>query len=158
MSVVRNYHNSGFSLIELITVIILLGILSVVVFGRLGNQDVFAARGFFDDTVTATRFAQKLAISSGCDVRVITTATSYQLRQSSTCTADDFANPVLNPANRGNNYQNVNMPSGFSLTAGTITFDARGQREGATSDFVVSDGSTTYRFRVHASTGLIEVL
>lgn len=158
MSLVRNNHNSGFSLIELLTVVLLIGILSVVAFGRLGNQDAFAARGFFDDTVTAVRFAQKLAISSGCDVRVITTATSYQLRQSSTCVADDFTNPVLNPANRSNNYQNPNIPNGFSLTAGTITFDARGQREGVTSDFSVSDGATTYSFRVHSSTGLVEVI
>jgi MSHA pilin protein MshC len=158
MSVVRNYHSSGFSLVELITVILLLGILGVVALGRLGNQDAFAARGFFDDTVSAVRFAQKFAISSGCDVRVITTASSYALRQSSTCVADDFTNPVVNPANRSNNYQNVNIPAGFSLTAGSITFDARGRREGATSDFTVSDGSTTYSFRVHASTGLVEVL
>jgi MSHA pilin protein MshC len=158
MSVVKVYSNSGFSLVELITVILLLGILGIVALGRLGNQDAFAARGFFDDTVTAVRFAQKLAISSGCDVRVITTAASYELRRSSTCVADDFTSPVVNPANRSNNYQNVNIPPGFSLTAGSITFDARGRREGATSDFSISDGSTTYSFRVHASTGLVEVL
>jgi len=158
MSLVKKYHSAGFSLIELITVIILLGILGVVALGRFSGGDVFAARGFFDDTVTAVRFAQKLAISSGCDVRVVTTASSYQLRQSSSCTADDFANMVANPASRGDNYQNVNMPSGYSLTAGTITFNARGEREGATSDFNLSDGTITYNFRVHASTGLVEVL
>jgi len=158
MSVVNKYHNSGFSLLELITVVLLLGILGVVALGRFGGQDATAARGFFDDTVSAVRFAQKLAISSGCDVRVIATATSYQLRQSSTCVADDFSNPVANPANRDSTYQNVNMPGGFSLTAGTITFDARGQREGVTSDFSISDGTTTYSFRVHASTGLVEVI
>lgn len=145
-------------MIELITVIILLGILGVVALGRFGGGDVFAARGFFDDTVNAVRFAQKLAISSGCDVRVITTASSYQLRQSSTCAADDFTATVASPANRANNYQNVNIPPGYTLTAGTITFNARGEREGATSDFNLSDGSTSYRFRVHASTGLVEVI
>ena len=158
MSVVKIYHNAGFSLIELITVIVLLGILGIVALGRFTDQNLIAARGFFDDTVSAVRFAQKLAISTGCDVRVVTTASSYQLRQSSTCVADNFTDPVVNPANRSNNYQNVNIPSGFSLTAGTITFDARGRREGATSDFNVSDGSTTYSFRVHSSTGLVEVI
>lgn len=158
MSLVKNYHNAGFSLIELLTVVLLLGILGIVALGRLTDQNQVAARGFFDDTVNAVRFAQKLALSSGCDVRVITTASSYQLRQSSTCIADDFSNPVTNPANRGNNYQNVDIPAGFSLTAGNITFDARGRREGSTSDFNLSDGSTTYTFRVHASTGLVEVL
>lgn len=158
MSVVKSYHNSGFSLVELITVIILLGILGVVALGRFSGGDVFAARGFFDDTLNAVRFAQKLAISSGCDVRVITTANSYQLRQSSTCTADDFTDPVASPANRGNNYQNFNIPPGYTLTAGSITFNARGEREGATSDFSLSDGASSYSFRVHASTGLVEAL
>ena len=158
MIVVKKYHKSGFSLIELITVIVLLGILGIFALGRLGDQDSIAARGFFDDTVSAVRFAQKLAISSGCDVRVVTTAVSYQLSQSSSCTADNFTSPVANPANRSNNYQNVNMPTGFMLTAGTIIFDARGQREGVTEDFTLSGGSTIYTFRVHASTGLVEVL
>ena len=158
MSVAKIRQVSGFSLVELITVIILLGILGVVALGRFGGGDAIAARGFFDDTVTAVRFAQKLAVSSGCDVRVITSVSSYELRQSSLCTADDFVNLVANPANRANNYRNSNIPSGYALTAGTITFDSRGRREGATSDFTLSDGSTSYRFRVHQATGLVEVL
>ena len=49
------------------------------------------------------------------------------------------------------------MPDGFTLTAGVITFNARGQREEGTSDFILSDGSSSYSFRVHAS-GLVETL
>ncbi|MDH3220049.1 MAG: type II secretion system GspH family protein [Gammaproteobacteria bacterium] len=157
MIVVKNYHNSGFSLIELLAVVILLGILGVVALGRFGNTDIFAARGFFDDTVSAVRFAQKLAISSGCDVRVITTAAGYELRQSSGCTVDDFANPVANPARRTSPYQNAEPPpGGYILSSGNITFNARGEREEATSDFTFSDGATTFTFRVHAGTGLVE--
>ena len=158
MSVVNNHHNSGFSLIELITVTILLGILGVVALGRFSNPDQALARGFYDDTVTAVGFAQKFAISSGCDVRVVTTSNSYQVFQSSGCTSNDFNSPVPNPANRGNNYQSEPIPDGFTLTAGNITFDARGLREEATSDFTLSDGTTSYSFRVHAGSGLVEKL
>jgi len=158
MSVVNNRHNSGFSLVELLAVVILLGILGVVALGRIGDQSQFAARGFYDDTVTAVSFAQKFAISSGCDVRVVTTASSYALRQSSACTIDNFDTPVSNPANRNNNYANTNIPSGFTLTAGTITFNARGLREEATSDFVLSDGVTSFSFRVYSGSGLVERL
>ena len=99
VSLVKSYRNSGFSLVELVTVILLLSILGVFALGRFGDQNIFAARGFFDDTVAAVRFAQKLAISSGCDVQVVTTASSYELRQSSSCTADDFVNLVPNKFN-----------------------------------------------------------
>lgn len=148
-------HVSGFSLIELLSVIVLLGILGVFAFGRLGDTGQTLARGFYDDTVGAVGFAQKFAISSGCAVRVVTTVNGYALRQSSACASNDFADPVANPANRAQAYQNLNMPDSFSLTAGDITFDARGQREEATSVFVLSDGGSSYSFRVHSS-GLVE--
>ena len=157
MIVANKSDNSGFSLIELLAVIILLGIVGVVALGRLGTQDGVAARGFFDDTVTAVRFAQKLAVSTGCEVRVITTASSYQLRQSSGCVTGDFVSPVPNPANRSQAYQNTDMPAGFTLTAGNITFNSRGTREeSAPPTFTLTDGTTVYNFTVHESTGLVQ--
>ena len=159
MIVVNKSDNSGFSLIELLTVVILIGILGVIALGRLGNQDGIAARGFFDDTVTAVRFAQKLAISTGCPVRVVTTATSYRLFQQATdCTTGAFTRTVANPANRSLAYENIDMPAGFSLTAGNITFNSRGIRtEAAPDTFTMTDG-TQFTFDVHESTGLVEVL
>lgn len=158
MSVANKNQCAGFSLIEVLAVIVLLGILGVVALGRIGDQTQVAARGFYDDTVAAVGFAQKFAVSSGCDVRVLTTAGGYELRQSSSCAADDFANLVDNPANRSQPYRNLDMPAGFTLTAATITFNSRGQREEATSDFVLSDGSSSYSFRVYAGSGLVEPL
>ncbi len=161
MIVVDNRRSSGFSLIELLMVVILLGILSIFALGRLGNQDAFAARGFFDDIVGAVRFAQKLAVSTGCDVRVVLTANSYQLLQSSICTANDFTLPVANPADRSSAYQSNAMPPGYSLnpTPNIITFNARGERVGGgPPTFSLSDGAVTFSFTVHAGTGLVEVL
>jgi prepilin-type N-terminal cleavage/methylation domain-containing protein len=158
MSVVKISDNSGFSMVELLAVIVLLSILGVVAMGRIGGQSQVLARGFYDDTVAAVGFAQKFAISSGCDVRAVTTANSYALFQSSTCTNNDFVNPVPNPANRSTNYTSTSIPDGFTLTAGNITFNARGLREEATSDFVLSDGVVSYSFRVHNGSGLVEKL
>lgn len=137
--------------------LILLGILGVVALGRFGDGDAIAARGFFDDTVTAVRFAQKLAIVSGCDARVIVAVDGYELRQSSGCTADDFTDPVDNPANRDQPYRNDKIPDGYSFSTGTITFDARGLAEEGTTTFTLS-GGTPLQFRVHGATGLVEVI
>jgi len=157
VTIVNKNHISGFSIFELVIVIVLLGILSVYALSSFFDQDEIAARGFFDDTVNAVRFAQKLAISTGCDVRVSTVAAGYSLLQSSSCTANDFPNPVVNPANRGNNYQNLNLPSGFSLApTTTITFNARGIPDsGSDVAFTITDGVTTYSFNVDGQTGLV---
>ena len=141
---------------ELIIVILLLGILSVFALGRLFDQDQFAAKGFFDDTVNAVRFAQKLAISTGCDVRVLTTASSFALHQRPGCTGAGFTIPVRNPGNRNNNYQNLSLPSGFTLTAGTIIFNARGTVTSVPTFITFSVGG--FSFRVYGQTGLVDVL
>jgi MSHA pilin protein MshC len=55
-------HQSGFTLIELITIVIILGILAVVAMPRLNNAD-FRGQEFRDRTVSALRYAQKSAVS-----------------------------------------------------------------------------------------------
>ncbi|MCP4490774.1 MAG: prepilin-type N-terminal cleavage/methylation domain-containing protein [Gammaproteobacteria bacterium] len=158
MIIVKNKYFSGFSLIELVVVVLLLGILSVFAMGRMFDQNQFAAKGFFDDTVTAVRFAQKLAVSTGCEVQVSITSISYQLSQSSSCTAGDFTNLVSNPANRANDYSNSDMPSGYSLSSATIVFNALGvPSSGVDTVVTFSGGSTPLNFTVYGQTGLVDV-
>lgn len=53
----------GFTLIELIMVIILLGILAVYAVPRVFDSKDFYARGFHDETLAYLRYAQKTAIA-----------------------------------------------------------------------------------------------
>ena len=149
-------HHSGFTIIELVLVILLLGILSVVAMGRIFDGNQFKARGFFDDTVTAVRFAQKLAVSTGCEVRVRLSATGYELDQPvdiAACTAGVFGDPVDNPANRSNPYEN-NQVAGLTVPNETIVFDARGLA--ASDALVIMTGpGANYQFSVSSATGLV---
>ncbi len=52
----------GFTVIELIMVLLLLGILAVFLAPRLNSRD-FEARGFHDETLAFLRYAQKTAIA-----------------------------------------------------------------------------------------------
>jgi len=156
MTIVNIKPGAGFSLFEFVIVIVLLSILSVFTLGGLFDQDEFAARGFFDDTVNAVRFAQKLAISTGCAVQVSINASGYQLDQRASCAAGGFDTPVDNPVYRNKNYQNYNIPSGFSLSPDptTITFNALGI-PGNNATITLTGGSTPYSFNVNGQTGLV---
>ena len=61
----RQCHASaGFSLIELVVVIVLLGIVAAVAMPRLQGGSGFEERGFRDEVVAALRYAQKSAVAA----------------------------------------------------------------------------------------------
>ncbi len=53
----------GFTLIELIMVIVILGVLAVFAAPRIFNSNDFYARGFHDETLSILRYAQKAAVA-----------------------------------------------------------------------------------------------
>lgn len=53
----------GFTLVELITIMVLLGILAAAAMPRFADRSGFESRGFRDETVALLRFAQKSAIA-----------------------------------------------------------------------------------------------
>lgn len=76
-----NSKQLGFTLIELILVIVIMGVLATFAAPRFVNQSDFDARGFRDELLSSIRYAQKLAIASQCEVQVVvnTVANTYAL-------------------------------------------------------------------------------
>jgi MSHA pilin protein MshC len=156
LQAVNRFSPRGFSLIELIAVMLLLGILGVVALSRLGGLQGYASLGFFNDTVSGLRYAQKRAVASGCRVQARITAAGWQLWQGDSCNSSTYSLPVADPASRSQAYQR-SAPVGITITpAANLVFTPQSTVEGiATDQAFAIDGRT---FTVHRLSGWVDAL
>ena len=121
---------AGFTLMELVAVIVLIGIVSVYAASRFFSRSDFDARGFFELSIQAVRYAQKVAIASGCDVRVQFTASGYALHEwinGGSCAADPGgAGLTTLPRPGGGSYSDT-TPNDFSVGSAMLYFDSIGR-------------------------------
>ena len=146
----------GFTLLELVVIITILGLLAVFTTSRFADTDVFEARGYHDELVSATRFAQRYAVASGCAVQIDIQPTAYALTLASPCPAG-IGNPVQRPS--GGAFAG-NAPAGVTTggDTGAYTFDARGNVNSATDiSLSVSGGGNTLAFVIHANSGFVDL-
>jgi MSHA pilin protein MshC len=69
----------GFTLVELVMTIVMVAILSATAVPKFFNKNDYTERAFFDDTLHAVQYAQKLAVATGCGVRFSISSNSYNL-------------------------------------------------------------------------------
>jgi prepilin-type N-terminal cleavage/methylation domain-containing protein len=133
-------NQSGFTLIELVMVIIILGILAATAIPRFLDRSVTDERFFYEDTLAGLRHAHKLALSSGCAVQFEFDADGFELLQNdqacfNAASSADYSLNVYRPSGE-DNYHVTNLPDGVFLgsTTNTLIFNSEGQ--------VTSDGSS----------------
>jgi MSHA pilin protein MshC len=160
MGMRHSRHQRGFTIVELITVIVILGIVSAVALPRLTDRSAFQARGFEDEVLAALRYARSLAVASGCPVQVSIAldalgATFYELNQQVACTGGGYTLAVSDPATQSPTYTGA-VPAGITLTPVpfAFVFDDRGQAIGGAPDVVLTLGGNANRtITVFGTTG-----
>lgn len=133
----------GYSLFELVIVLLLVGILSAIALPRLDLAS-FRSAGFHQQAMAGIRFAQKQAISSGCSVQVNISSTC-QLNWSG-CAGNAA---LLNPASGDSNFCADSAPEGAAPSI-NFTFNRIGAPSAAQSFSV--DGRNII---VEANTGFV---
>jgi len=119
---------AGFSLVELVTVIVLLGILAAVVAPRLaGSQQGYDNLGFYNNTKAILRYAQKSAIAERRTVCVGFTATSVTLTFALAPGAAACNANLIGPAGENPYIVNAAGPTTFAPAPTNFTFNTLGQ-------------------------------
>jgi MSHA pilin protein MshC len=133
-AMMRRDLSGGFTLLELLSIILIIGIISAVAVSRL-DISPFRTASFEQELRSAIRFAQKFAIVSGCEVEVDVSVGGYVLSVRDDAdtvgclaAAGTFGADLLNNPTGGT--FTAAPPAGVVVSVANFIYDRRGQPSG----------------------------
>jgi len=92
----------GFTLVELVMVIVILGIISATLLPRFASLNTFSDRIFFDDLWQSLNYARDISLARGCRVQVVIFSNDFYAMQDDDCDTSsyqrsDFTVPLMRP-------------------------------------------------------------
>jgi MSHA pilin protein MshC len=122
----------GFTLIEIIMTLVVLGVISISFLPKFAQQSKFSERVFFDDVLNAVRYAQKHAMVTGCKVQVSISTDRYRLnspvnRSECNVATPTFSRDIKNPGTGEASYTGGEPGVTLNSSAPLFSFDALGR-------------------------------
>jgi len=154
IAVMKSGRGRGFTLIEMVVVIAILGLLAAVIGPRFVGRDAFASRGFYDEAQSVVRYAQKTAIAWRRPVYVCVTATAVKAGSLNNSCASSL---LVHPAT-GADLTTTAPPSGVTLSpTGNFSFDGAGRPSAQVTIAIASTiaGDPARQIVVEAETGYV---
>ena len=124
-------RHRGFTLVELVTSLVILGLLAAYAAPRFFDNQPFQARGYADELAQALRHARKVAINSECPVHVVITAVGYSLAQQANSNCTGAWTTAVRSAD-GSVVSGIAPPGVALAPAAVIAFDRTGSPATAT--------------------------
>lgn len=110
----------GFTIVELIMVIAILGIISAVALPRLFDRRTFDERFYFEEVLSVVRYAQKLAVASGCHIQVLVRNSGAELIYAKAC-GDKMLGSTVPGDYAAINKQSINIsPDPFAVVFNSL--------------------------------------
>ncbi len=144
---------AGFTLIELIAVLMLTAILSIVILPRMANQTTFDTRGFLDTTRATLQHARRVAIAQRRTVCGTFATGSLTFAQNSASGAASCDLPVPDPT--GSGVLALTPPKGVSLdvSPADFKFDGLGRPSGVVT--ITIGGDVVRTLTIEAESGYV---
>ena len=154
-------QSRGFTIVELVTTIVILGIIAAIASPRFFNTSSFETAGFGAEVRSGLRHAQATAMASGCDIRASLGQQGFLLQRwagSNGC--NDHGGALVTLKRAGGGDYSTAVPAGLTVGTAALYFDSMGRPRDAASGSLLGSALTipvgNDSISVNAETGFVQ--
>src|SRR5271165_1683759 len=148
----------GYTLVELVVVLMVAGVMAAYVAPRFWNQQTFSDRGYADELAAALRATQKAAVITGCPAQLTLGPNSYaaaqQAASGNACNPGDTTWPTPVLGADGSAIADTAPANTTASPTGVFQFDTQGRLTSSPAP-TISVGAHT--ITIVSGTGLVQV-
>lgn len=148
-------RSRGFTLVELILVLVVIGVLAAVVGPRFFDRSVFDQRQQYEEALSALRYAQKRALASGCPVRVQVAEGAASLTWATACGRAPDNDPRLSDPH-GDRYAGLLASPVIDLVFNALGCVQAASNPADCGNAIRVQTLAGFTLRMHEATGFIE--